>query len=347
MAATPKRVVVKLGTPADIVGAMPSFIGFHPSESLVVMCLHGPRRRNGLTMRFDLPAVRHHRSMAFDITTRVTKERAGSVILVCYTAAVDVDGDLPRADLVERLGRQLGVCDIGTVEALLVRDGRWFSYTCREPCCPPGGTPVPHSPTGAAARFASEAALNGRAVLPDREALAASVRGPVSLRRIALTQVYERVAADVAAEFARCDVVSFADRAVALARTALAAYVEGRRDLDDDTAARIVLGLHDKPSRDELTTWGIDDHVDELVVLLTDLAQRTLDDHAAPVCTILASVAYQQGDGALAGVALERALRCDPGYTMAQMLAAMLHGQVRPARLRSLSRSVRRDLRRR
>ncbi|HEX6577180.1 MAG TPA: DUF4192 family protein, partial [Jiangellaceae bacterium] len=73
----------------------------------------------------------------------------------------------------------------------------------------------------------------------------------------------------------------------------------------------------------------------------------TLDEHAAPVCTVLASVAYQQGDGALAGVALERALRCDPGYTMARMLATMLHGQIKPARLRSLSRTVRRDLRRR
>jgi hypothetical protein len=346
MAATPRPVVVKLGTPPDIVGAMPSFIGFHPNESLVVMCLHGPRRRNGLTMRFDLPAVRHHRGMAFDITTRVTRERAGSVILVCYTAAAD-DGNLPRADLVERLARQLEARDIAIVEALLVRDRRWFSYTCREPCCPPSGTPIPQTPTGAAARFASEAALNGRAVLPDRAALAASVRGPVSLRRIALTQVYDRVAAGVAADLAGCDAVNFADRTIALARMALAAYAEGRRDLDDDTAARIVLGLHDKPSRDELTTWGIDDHVDELVVLMTDLAQRTLDEHAAPVCTVLASVAYQQGDGALAGVALERALRCDPRYTMARMLAAMLHGQVKPARLRSLSRTVRRDLRRR
>ncbi len=345
MTAPSKPVVVKLGTPPDIVGALPSFIGFHPSESLVVMCLHGPRKRNGLTMRFDLPEARHHRAMVSEITARVTRERAGSAIVVCYTAAPDADGQLPRADLVERQVRHLSSRDIEVVEALLVRAGRWFSYTCTEPCCPTSGTPIPESPTGAAARFASEVALQGRAVLPDRETLAASVRGPVALRHVGLAQTYDRVAADVAGELADGDVESFAARTVSLAREALDGYVEGRRDLTDDDAARIVLGLHDKPSRDELTTWGIDDHADELVVLLTDLAQRAPDEEAAPVCTVLASVVYQQGGGALASVALERALRCDPGYTMARMLAAMLHGQVEPAELRSLSRTVRRDLR--
>jgi Domain of unknown function (DUF4192) len=346
MTAIPKPVVVRLGGPPDIVGAMPSFIGFHPSESLVVMCLHGPRKRNGLTMRFDLPEPRHHRSMVSEVATRVTRERAGSVILVCYTAAGDVDGKLPRADLVEGVVQHLVARDVGVVEALLVRAGRWFSYTCTEPCCPRSGTPVPESPTGAAARFASEVALNGRAVLPDRDALAASVRGPVALRRTALRQIYDRVADDIDAELAEGDVVSFADRTIALARTALDAYVEGRRDLGDADAIRIVLGLHDKTSRDELATWGIDDNAGELVVLLTDLAQRALDEHAAPVCTVLASVAYQMGGGPLVSVALERALCCDPGYTMARILAAMLHGQVKPAELRSLSRKIRRDHRR-
>ncbi|MGH8825796.1 MAG: DUF4192 domain-containing protein [Jiangellaceae bacterium] len=347
MTATAKPVVVKLGTPPDIVAAMPSFIGFHPRESLIVMCLHGPRKRNGLTMRFDLPQPRHHRAMVSEITARVTRQRAGSVILVCYTAATGADGKLPRADLVERLAQHLVARDVGVVEALLVRGGRWYSYTCTDSCCPSSGTPIPAHPAGAAAMFAAEAALQGRSVLPDREALEASVRGPVALRRISLTQTYDRVAAEMAAELSGGDVESFADGTVALARKALDGYVEGRRDLTDDAAARIVLGLHDKPSRDELTTWGIGDHVDEFVVLLTDLAQRALDEEAAPVCTVLASVVYQRGGGALVGVALERALRCDPGYTMARMLAAMLDGQVEPAELRSLSRAVRRDLRRR
>ena len=77
MTTIPKPVVVRLGGPPDIVGAMPSFIGFHPSESLVVMCLHGPRKRNGLTMRFDLPEPRHRQSMVSEVATRVTRSGPG------------------------------------------------------------------------------------------------------------------------------------------------------------------------------------------------------------------------------------------------------------------------------
>ena len=80
------------------------------------------------------------------------------------------------------------------------------------------------------------------------------MRGPVALRRMALRQLYDRVADDIAAELAEGDVVSFANRTIALARTILDAYVEGRRDLGDADAIRIVLGLHDKTSRDELAT---------------------------------------------------------------------------------------------
>jgi Domain of unknown function (DUF4192) len=43
MSAAARPVVVKFSSPVDIVGAIPSMLGFHPAESLVVMCLRGPR----------------------------------------------------------------------------------------------------------------------------------------------------------------------------------------------------------------------------------------------------------------------------------------------------------------
>ena len=45
------RPVVKLTTPADLVGIVPWLVGFHPEESLVVIYLRGPRLRTGLTLR--------------------------------------------------------------------------------------------------------------------------------------------------------------------------------------------------------------------------------------------------------------------------------------------------------
>lgn len=347
METEPEPIVVKLDSPTAIAEAMPTFVGFHPRESLVVMCLRGPRKRNGLTMRIDLPDARHDRALAADLSRRAAIDKADAAIVVCYTSAPDTGGLLPRTTLVDEQIEQLRRRGIGLAEALLVRAGRWFSYTCAQDCCPREGTPIPDEPSGPMARLAAERALTGRAVLPDRGALVASVAGPVALRLVALRQTYDRVDASVAGEIADEGLDPVCERTIALARRAFGRYVEGRRQLDDADAARIVLGLHDKHARDELTTWAIDGHADELIAFLTDLAQRTPDRDAAPICTVLASAAYQHSDGALAAVALERALRSDPSYRMAWLLFAMLDRQVDPDEVQALSRDVRRDLRRR
>lgn len=346
MTAADRPVVVKLASPPDIVGAVPSLLGFHPAESLVVMCLRGPRKRTGLTMRIDLADAGYDEHFATETASRVATDNADAAILVCYTEADDRAGRLPRSSLLDVLIGQLLRRGITVAEALLVRADRWYSYSCTQPCCPPDGTPIPAVPAGALARLDAERVLRGRAVLPSRDALEASVRGPVALRRIALEQTYDRVGDAVVEEMAIHGPDAFRHHTIAVARGAFDRYANGVRSLDDAEAARIVLGLHDKLTRDEITTWGLDGRTDELVGFLTELAQRTLDRDAAPICTVLASVAYQEGNGALAGIALERALRSDPGYEMARLLEAMLGGQLPPARLRAVIRDTRREVRR-
>src|ERR671910_2185298 len=128
-------IIVKLDSPTAIVEAMPTFVGFHPRESLVVMCLRGPRKRNGLTMRIDLPEPRHDRALAADLARRAAIDKADAAIVICYTSAPDTDGLLPRTTLVDEQIEQLRRRGIGLAEALLVRDGRWFSYTCAQDRC--------------------------------------------------------------------------------------------------------------------------------------------------------------------------------------------------------------------
>jgi hypothetical protein len=56
-----------------------------------------------------------------------------------------------------------------------------------------------------------------------------------------------------------------------------------------------------------------------------------LPDHvAAPALSVLASFVWWRGDGALARVALTRALRCDPSYRLAQLLLQMVDLAIRP-----------------
>jgi hypothetical protein len=54
------------------------------------------------------------------------------------------------------------------------------------------------------------------------------------------------------------------------------------------------------------------------------------DDVAAPALTVLASVTWWRGDGAVTRVALARALRCDPDYRLAQLLLQMVDLAIRP-----------------
>jgi Domain of unknown function (DUF4192) len=346
MNAPARPVVLKFGSPVDIVGAIPSLLGFHPAESVVVMCLCGPRRRTGLTMRFDLVDPRLDKAFATEIVRRVAAERADAAIMVCYTEATNGPDRLPRTGLVDEIGVLLLRRGIEVAEALLVRAARWFSYLCSQPCCPPEGIPIPTVAEGVVAQLEAERVFSGRAMLGSREDVETSVRGPVALRRIALEQVYDRVGEAVVAEITGDGAGAFRRRTVAVARSAFDRYIDGNGDLDDAEAARIVLGLRDKIARDELTTWTLDGRIDELIGFLTQLAQRALDEDAAPICTVLASAVYQHGGGALASVALERALRSDPGYEMARLLETMLLGQLPPARLRAVIKDTRSEVRR-
>jgi Domain of unknown function (DUF4192) len=296
-------------------------------------------------MRVDLVDPEYDERFAAETAARVAADRAGAAIVVCYTDAPAEADRLPRASLVDEVGGQLLRRGIELAEALMVRDGRWFSYTCSQSCCPPEGTVIPAVAEGVVAQLEAERVLSGRTILASRDDLEASVRGPVALRRIALEQVYDRVGEAIVTEIIDGGVDAFARHTVAVARNAFDEYADGH-DLDDDDAARIVLGLRDKVARDELATWGLDGRADELIAFLTELAQRALDDDAAPICTVLASVVYQHGGGPLVTIALERALRSDPGYEMARLLEAMLLGQLPPAKLRAIIRDTRPEVRR-
>jgi hypothetical protein len=339
------RAVVKLTTPADLVGVVPWLVGFHPEESLVVICLRGRRLRTGLTMRVDLPSPEHAETVADQLAARVRHDGAAAAFLACYTdAADDADGALPQAAFVATLVQALDRRGVGCKEALLVRSGRWHSYTCDvEECCPRAGRALPETPTPAVSRVAAEGVVSGRAPLSGRAELERSVRGPVGLRRVVAEAACERAYRAAAAEVA-------ADRGTAHARTlalfgeALRSYEAGRPELPDDTAARVAVGLLDRQARDEVVTWVLESAEAPLTALLGDLVRATPDPVCPPACTVLAWVAHAFGNGALANVAVDRALRHDPDYTMARLVREGLDRQVPPSAVRQVCADVRREI---
>jgi hypothetical protein len=341
--------VVRIGGPADILGVLPYRIGFHPSESLVVVCLEGPRRRDRLVIRVDLPSPAEQRSVVTDIAERVAHVGASSSVVVVYTEDADAGGGrtrLAHAGLVQALRSALRHREIQLHEALLVRAGRWWSYLCHDPgCCPPEGTPLPEEPTAATVRYAAEVVGQGERVLADRDELRRSVAPTdhavaTAVRRLAGKETAALVD-DVLAEGG-----SAALRALTLATLARlrSRWARGDRRLEPADAALVLLGLHDKRARDATMTGVLDDDADTLLDLLGALARQADDPDAAPVCTALGWVAYAHGHGALAAVAAERALRCAPDYSMARLLLDGLDRMLGPDHVRAVSAAVRAEL---
>ena len=66
--------------------------------------------------------------------------------------------------------------------------------------------------------------------------------------------------------------------------------------------------------------------LDRLLLLCRSLPDSA-PSAAAAVCTVTAHVAWADGDGAVARAALDRALRLEPGYRLAGLLARLVdHG---------------------
>lgn len=130
---------IKASNPQQLVGTLPVILGFHPEDSLVVAGLSGPRRRLGPVARVDLHGMNPDLLRALG---SAMAPHVDTVIAVIYGG----QGEVTEADLRQHLD-------------LDVDDVLWVPNTHREV----------HAPV------AEAAAMNGRAVLPDRSALTASV----------------------------------------------------------------------------------------------------------------------------------------------------------------------------
>ena len=329
--ATPSRV--RLRSPGDVLAAVPFLVGHHPHESVVLLCLRPPRDQVRLTMRVDLPDPGHWPELASMLVGHARRAGADAVVLAVYTE----QADLPVDGIVAACRVELAGAGCELRDALLVRESRWRSLLCTDPsCCPPEGRALPAPPP----QFAAEMALEGRAPLADREALERSVAPVGFLRAAAMAQAF---AAEEEALHARL----LAGTSLAQLRTeseaafvaALDSTAEGR-PVDDRAAARLVLGWTDLSARDAVLARAAEPDTSAVRALLVDLARRAQAPYDAAPAAMLAWIAYASGDGALANVAVERALRSDPTYSLAQLVDHALQHGLEPRLLREVSRAT-------
>ncbi|MFB9234583.1 DUF4192 domain-containing protein [Plantactinospora siamensis] len=245
----PPRLMVR--SPADLIAAVPYLLGFHPSDSLVVVALRGPRVE--FAARVDLPeppsgpvgaapADRVSGAGRADPRTRATVgsradplDRAAStrhpapsagvlgamareiveVVRRQRVDAVTVLGYGPPERVTPAIDAVAAVVrqhDLRVLDLLRVTGDRYWSYLCDNPaCCPADGVRF----DAHASPVAAAAIFAGQVALPDRNALErqlAPVGGP---ERVAL-----RAAAERASKRLSTLLMDAAAAAAAAARTA-------------------------------------------------------------------------------------------------------------------------------
>lgn len=330
-----QRCRVKVGSADGILAVVPHLLGFHPANSLVVLGIGGPHARIRLAFRYDLPDPPQD-SLSTDIashaTTVLCREHLTMAVVIGYGAGPAVSAVV---DVVAPALREAG---IAVQDALRVEDGRYWSYLCHDPrCCPPEG--VPYNPSAHPAATALEAA--GLTVRGDRAALVGTLaRAPESIepmthaieraRRRAARLIEETISVTADAD----PLQAIADAGRRSVRQAVARYRRGAQMKDHDEIAWLGFTLTDLRVRDD--AWArMDPQFNEAHQRLwTHLLHHLPAEFTPAPAALLAFVAWQAGDGALASIAIERALDADPSYSMALLLADALQAGLPPSAAR-------------
>jgi hypothetical protein len=316
-------LVVRAGSPAALLTLIPHLLGFVPEASLIVIGVTPPRDRIRVTLRYDLPDPPE-----IDLVADIVAHAVGVLRSQRLTAAVAVAyGPEPQVTPVaDELRDAAWQARIDLREFLRVHDGRYWSYTCRnEACCPAAGTPFEPDPQAAQAAALIGA---GTPVLASRAAVAARVAPLGGIAAESMRQATRRAELHIARLLAKVRKSArlgaarhmIAAEGLAAVGTMIARYRDGGRFASDDEIARITVALRDLRVRDD--AWARMDpaHADAHLRLWTDVVRRAQPRYVAAPAALLAFVAWQSGDGALANVALDRALADDPRYSMATLL---------------------------
>jgi len=346
-------VVVRAGSPPALLRLIPHLLGFVPAKSLIVIGLAPPRDRIRVTLRYDLPDLPDPPATklaagdppvadppATDLAADLVAHAVGVLTAQGLTAAVAV-GYGPEA-LVTPVARELREAawraGISVGEFLRVQDGRYWSYVCgNQACCPAEG--VPFDATAADPVEAEVLAAVRERVLASRAAVAARVAPLGGIARESMRQATRRAEQHIAhllakvRKSARLGAARHMIAAEGLAAVAamIMRYRDGGRFTSDYEIARITVALRDLRVRDDAWARMDPGHSEAHQRLWIDVVRRAQPGYVAAPAALLAFVAWQAGEGALANVALDRALADDPQYSMAMLLRQVITAGAPPS----------------
>jgi hypothetical protein len=310
---------VGIDSPAAMLAVIPHLLGFTPTSCLIVVGGRGPRQRIEATLRFDLPDP-PGRAAAEAIASHAVSVLASqgftTVVVIGYGP-----GELVTP-LTRTLRRAITRSGLEMRDVLRVQDGRYWSYVCKNPaCCPAEGVPFDTATHPAGKIMAAV----GRPILASRAMLAASiapVTGPVAETMRQETARAERIAARLLADAAKAGstVRPVVDRGLGAVQAAIGIYRDGGSFTEASQFAWLALALASLQVRDDAWARMDPGHREDHLRLWADVTRHAQPRYVAAPASLLAFVAWQGGNGALANVALDRAQADQPGYSMALLL---------------------------
>ncbi|WP_432119826.1 DUF4192 domain-containing protein [Streptomyces sp. bgisy032] len=360
---------VTLRTPAELADALPYLLGYRPEDSIVLVALHdkdghgrfGGRARLGIPANADdWPSAA--RQLAQGLIKGSERRGARPESMVAFLCQEPEKGQTGRQvmerlrPLAQNLRVECGAQDVVVVEALCISEGRYWSYCCDNPvCCSPEGASMGLPGTSVLAAAATYAGIQVRGSLRELRARLQPWENAAALEQeTALDAASMALVPRILDEAGRTEV---ADETLALAerilnRLAGAEPVSGMllADIRDDElighdeAARIVLGLQDRTTRDRAAEWMEGDEAGHALRLWRSLARRCVGpygEHAAAPLTLAGWVAWSTGDELEAREALAMALGANPDYLFARLLHQACNEGLDPETIRRCLRTER------
>jgi len=323
---------IRVSSVAGFLAVIPHLLGFHPGRSMVVVGLDARRGRIVLAFRYDLPDppdAARSRDIAEHAAAVLRKRRIRTAIAAGYGDGVLV------TPVAEQLRAGLRGAGIAMRDLLRVQDGRYWSYVCTDPgCCPADGVPFDVSAHPAAAAMTAA----GMPARPDRASLADSLAPLTGQAAESMRQATERAVLRAAELIASSGAPGGLWLAVEAGREAVRAaisiYRHGGRITDHDQLAWLTVTIADLRVRDDAWARMEPRHRADHQRLWTDVVRHACEPYVPAPASLLAFTAWQSGDGALANVAIERALAADREYSMAHLIGQALDAGLPPSAAR-------------
>jgi hypothetical protein len=297
-----------------------------PESSFVLLGTEPPKGTVKITLRYDLPDS-SDTALAAEIAAHalaiLDSQELSAAIAIGYGPDAQVR---PLAAAFQDALRDQ---EPGLIDFLRVERARYWSYTCTdEHCCPPVGVPFDSAiPSGDDTQVLANRAAVAAGIAPVTGAAAESMRRATRRAQAYASRRIDNLSTQSNLAAAR---KAIADRDLAAVRDFIATYRDGRHATDYQVAW-LTVALKSLRIRDDAWSRMDPDHRDCHLRMWTDVVRRAQPGYVAAPASLLAFVAWQTGEGALANIALDRALADDPDYSLAKLLRKVLSAGAPPS----------------